>query len=375
MHRTLSLSLSLFVSALLLAAGPVEPSLAAPSVVGVHVDNPHWQTREQQDAMLRDMHKAGVRSMRVPIVSTPDSGFQNSIDFVRRAWKLGIRTLANMPPQFADDVPRRPALPGSGADWPEPPMSLARPELMRLRFGLVLAEFERSGIELDGIEVGNEINWPPFNGDFALPGRGRIFDLKDLAEDPQGQRLAAGLDRYLRSVEVVKELRDASRLNRRTPIILAGLVATSPTNPTPGSPLDAIDLRATIRYLRARGLDQLVDAYGVHTYVGPGAGVDERRRHLAVEVFPECAPAGSPEGKPCWLTEWGIPLPPVCPATGDSERAAAARSYLQDFARYAEAGRLQARYWYDWKLDNVPHMTAIHRCGDLTETGRVVAVP
>ena len=64
-----------------------------------------------------------------------------------------------------------------------------------------------------------------------------------------------------------------------------------------------MSIAATIEYLRENGLDALVDAYGVHTY--PWADTAAKRRdQLEEDTLVECR--STAQGKPCWLTEWGL---------------------------------------------------------------------
>src|SRR5205823_1619231 len=100
-------------------------------------------------------------------------------------------------------------------------------------------------------------------------------------------------------------IRDHSQLNRQTPILSAGLSDPGSAGHRPGARADAVTIPATIQYLRENGLDELVDAYGVHTYpwATTAAGL---LGQLEKDTFAECrTPA---RGKPCWLTEWGIPV-------------------------------------------------------------------
>ena len=84
---------------------------------------------------------------------------------------------------------------------------------------------DANGITLAGVELGNEINWAAFNPEFPLPGEGKILSLQDLADDPEGKQIAKGFLQYVKVLAALKEVRDHSRLNRSTPIILGGLVS------------------------------------------------------------------------------------------------------------------------------------------------------
>jgi hypothetical protein len=107
--------------------------------------------------------------------------------------------------------------------WPGPGLSNADAGRLQAVFGPQLEQLEARGVRLEAIEFGNEINWAPFNGDFPVPGRGRVLELEALRSDPLGQRLAAGYRAYVTSAFALKSMRDGSRLNQATPLISAGL--------------------------------------------------------------------------------------------------------------------------------------------------------
>jgi hypothetical protein len=171
-------------------------------------------------------------------------------------------------------------------------------------------------VTLAGFELGNEINSPMFNSDFSMPAENpahsREFNVADLAHDPEAQQVARGYLQYLKLLAVIKDVRSRSRLNQQAVIVSAGLVF----NKAPAAPrtarLDAVSATATLDFMRANGLDDLADVYGVHTYPStdkPGnpATAAGRRERLQKYVLAECRPQGSRPGKPCWITEWGVP--------------------------------------------------------------------
>jgi hypothetical protein len=172
-------------------------------------------------------------------------------------------------------------------------------------------------VTLAGFELGNEINSPMFNSDFSMPAENpahsREFNVADLAHDPEAQQVARGYLQYLKLLAVIKDVRSRSRLNQQAVIVRAGLVF----NKAPAAPrtarLDAVSATATLDFMRANGLDDLADVYGVHTYPStdkPGnpATAAGRRERLQKYVLAECRPQGSGPGKRCWITEWGAPI-------------------------------------------------------------------
>jgi hypothetical protein len=73
-----------------------------------------------------------------------------------------------------------------------------------------------------------------------------------------------------------------------------------------------------LQFLRDHGMDQFVDAYGIHFYPQGNASPAARLSSLQRDVA-EC---GSGDGgeKPCWLTEWGLPVHSgkSCPVNEDN---------------------------------------------------------
>jgi len=128
-----------------------------------------------------------------------------------------------------------------------------------------LDKLEAKGIQLAAFEIGNEINWAAFNGEVPVPGQGKIFGLDDLSHDPEAQQIAKGFLQYLKILAVVKDVRDHSELNQHTPIISSGLAMEDlPPGPSPNPTADAVSSTVTIQFLRAHGLDNFVDAHGIH---------------------------------------------------------------------------------------------------------------
>lgn len=265
---------------------------------------------DQQNAILAELHTAGVHYIRTGITAD-DKG----VDFARRAQAQGVRILWLVQLQYRPGAPNRP-WPNAFGVWGGPPLSAADPDQFRGYFEPLLAKFETAGVTLVGFELGNEINSPMFNADFSLPAenpaKSREFDLKDLTHDPEAQQVAKGYLQYLKLLAVIKDVRTRSKLNQRAAIVSAGLVFDEAPTATRKARLDAVSAGATLDFMRAHGLDDLVDAYGIHTYPWTNAPGDPsamagRRDRLRKYVLLECEPEGAGGGKPCWITEWGVP--------------------------------------------------------------------
>lgn len=375
-----SLFVRLFFGCTLAAGTVLHAAQAAGFITGVNVVNPMRAKVEDQNAVIGQLKAGGVRVIRTWI--TPDD---KGIDFAKRVYAQGIRIELQVDCQYPSDAPKRPYQPDKFPDmWGGHPLSYANPELSRAYFQSLLDQLEANGIVLAGFELGNEINWAAFNPEFPLPGEGKVFSLDDLSHDPEARQIAKGFLQYLKILAVLKDVRDHSRLNRHTPILTAGLVDSPDGDKVWNTRKeDSVSLPATLAFLRANGLDFLVDAYGIHTYPSSGkpgnpeAAASRTARFTSVTMA-ACRPAGSKDGKPCWITEWGFPNTDVsCPAH-DSNRTQLVREMRANFARAAAQGRLIGAMIYTWNSDpwaKTVDEESIYRCGELTESGRLALLP
>jgi hypothetical protein len=332
--------------------------------------------------MLIDMKAAGIRVIRANI---PDD--DKGIQFAQTAKVLGIRIDWIVPiHDYLPGAPTRIYQPEAFPEmWGGHPLSYADPNQFRIYFTNMVARLEAAGVTLEAFELGNEINWSAFNPEFPLPGKGRQFNLEELSVDPEAKQIAAGYLQYLKVLKVLKDIRDHSRLNRQTPILSAGLSASE----KPDGPLwslkkeDIVSIDATLEFMRAHGLDELVDAYAIHVYPwsnqpGDQTADAERRTRLAKYDLAQCRPAGSADGKPCWITEWGFANKSLSCPIRDKERALLIRGMISEFRKYADEGRLIGVLYYSWNTDAWEHEIdplTIFRCGALTEGGRLAITP
>jgi hypothetical protein len=351
----------------LLTAAVAMPSAQSETVVvGVNVVNPQRLSAADRGKVLDQLQAAGVHVIRAPLEPAwSDSDYGPAIDFVGRAYRRGIKTDLIVGLQYRDGAQRRPAVKDMPNMWRSYPLSAADPARFRAVFAPLFAQLENMGVVFAALELGNEINWTGFNGDFPVPGEGRIFGDSDLATDPEARQIAAGFRTYLRTLRVLKEVRDHSRLNRATPILSAGLSDPGPAGARPGSKTDAVTISATLDYLRANGLDALVDAYGVHSYLWAKPGAAARLDQLEQDTFAECRAPG--QGKPCWLTEWGVPaFAPDCDRA-DPAQTAFISEMLADFRPFVQRGQLTGLLYYAWSAARY----GLYRCGALGESGRL----
>jgi hypothetical protein len=331
---------------------------------------------EQQNAILAELHAAGIHYIRAGI--TPDD---KGVDFARRAQARGIQILWLVQLQYRPDVPTRP-YPNAFGTWGGPPLSAADPDQFQKYFEPLLAKVEAVGVALGGFELGNEINSPMFNSDFSMPAENPThsseFNLADLSHDPEAQQVAKGYLQYLKLLAVIKDVRSRSKLNQHTPIVSAGLVFNEAPQAPRTARLDAVGGPATLDFMRANGLDDLVDIYGVHTYPwtdGPGnpGAATGRRERLQKYVLAECRPKSSAGGKPCWITEWGIPNRDASCPPRETNQIALVNETRANFRPYIAQKRVLGLFYYAW-LDSREGF-AVYRCGHLTETGRLAVAP
>lgn len=337
------------------------PSAAAEMVWGVNHVHLGWLEPFARQEAIDRMAAAGVRSVRLDLVPPHEA----TLDALERLARRGIRaalviSLAE-PELVAADATARP---GRGVIHTVAGLSQLDPAHFRAAFGTLLATIERRGIQLAAFELGNEINWAAFNGDLALLAPGG-------APHPAAPRIAAlarpdlyreGLGRYVAALRVLRRLRDASSLNRTTPILSAGL-AEMPVAFAAKVGAEFVDGAETLDELRRFGLDAAIDGYGVHAYPERDTDAAGRARDFAR------ATALCRRDKPCWITEWGVAeTADACPMD-DSRRLPLIAEALQRMAQVAAEDRLAGAYYYDWEAEK-PY--AIWRCGGLTASGRLV---
>ena len=361
------------VLSLLIAGSGFGVVQAQKLVTGMNVVNPMRSSVADQDALIAQLKAANVHVIRAWI--TPDD---KGIDFAKRVYAQGIQIELGVSPQYPANAPSRAYQPKEFPDmWGGHPLSSADPELSRAYFQTMMDKLEANGIVLAGLELGNEINWAAFNPEFSLPGEGKNFGVDDLYRDPEAKQIAQGFLQYIKIMAVLKDVRDHSKLNQRTPLISAGLADDGPEGPWPGAKSDGVSINATYWFLRANGLDKLVDYYGIHTYPWektPAA----RKSRLEKFAVAQCQAPGSTNGKPCWITEWGISNKDLSCPLNDAPRAPVVSDIMGDFRELAKQGRVAGAIYFAWNSDpwaKQPNADSVYRCGALTESGRLALVP
>src|SRR5215472_4560438 len=297
--------------ALVLGVTCSAPSIAQ-TQVGVNLTNGDRLSQSAQLAALSELQAADAKVIRVPLEPRtwgPPGVYNDSIALIKAAYARGISPIVIVPLQYPATVKPRPYNPAYPDIWAAYPVSQSDPALFTSWFTPILAQLEASGVVLAGLELGNEINWAPFNGDFPVPGEGNVFGDADLYGNPEAEIIAAGYRAYMASLQALRQIRDASALNQATPVISAGL--SNPGAPriggvaVDGMAVDAVSINATLNYLRAYGLDTTADSYGIHFYPSASATPAQRYNDLANNALTQCGKYGVS----CTVTEWGFRLP------------------------------------------------------------------
>jgi hypothetical protein len=337
------------------------PAHAGSVVIGVNA----WYVPPgmSQEEVIKQLAENGVKTIR--------HSLPGSVGFIIQAYRVGIGTLAIVAPHTGTNAKAR-------HQWFDIPLSESNPEGFTAGFKPVLDQLEAAGVRLAGLELGNEINNPGFNGDLPDPGSGRVLGLADLnnSKDPEGAAIASGFRTYIQVAAALKDIRDHSKLNQQTPIVAAGMADWGPPHDYgPHRPV-SVSLPDAIKFLQLNGLDEFVDGYGVHLYPGldPSRTVATRIASLGPDIFSECRIE-----KPCWLTEWGIPdgspegTPDHCPID-ETKRLQVIQELRGAFQHFVSEGRLAASIYYDWS-DDPGTKGPIFRCGGLTSAGKLALSP
>jgi hypothetical protein len=357
---------------LMVAAVDGRSALAAAVIVGVNtVDVPNMSAA-QQDGLIEQVGQAGVKTVRVVLND-------KSTNFIIHAFQHNIGSVVIVYPTYGSTAEPRPADPAVGLTWRQAGLVGASPTGFRAWLNAQLAPLDAAGVHLTAFEVGNEINTAGFNGDFPTRSSGRVLALSDLQnqDDKEAAAIASGYRQYLRILAQVKEVRDASSLNNKTPILSAGLANVGPARPAqPNSRQLAVSIPATIQYLRANGLDKLVDAYAVHVYPSgdPHQTVAMRTTTLEQAPFAECRKGGA---RPCWLTEWGFTNSDHSCPLHDTVRTDLVKAERSAFETLIGQGRLAATLYYSWAghIGIKDSSEAIFRCDALTGAGKLALSP
>jgi hypothetical protein len=353
---------------ILFGALGTQAALARNVVVGVNVVGGDQLSEAQQDALVAQLRRDGVTTVRTSFGPT----FQH---FIIHAYQNGIGTVAILYPMQGSTGEPRPADPAAGLTWRQQALSDASPEDFGKWLVPQLAALEAAGVRLTAFELGNEINSAHFNGDF-LPTQATVrqLGLSDLTNpnDPEGHAIAVGYLKYLKVMAALKNVRDKSRFNRKTPILSAGLASSGPPGKKPGWKLDGVSVSDTLAFWRQNDMDNLADGYGVHAYTAPDP---QRTVPVLMDALNKDAFAMCTSQKPCWLTEWGFDNRSTSCPVDETTRMKLIETMRGALKQLAAQGRLAGFLYYSWAGHPGEIGSTIFRCGALTEAGKLALSP
>ncbi|MCV9961823.1 glycoside hydrolase [Pararhizobium sp. BT-229] len=339
-------------------APPANADDAVPDRIGINRVNLAWLSRADQERVLREIAASGITHVRLSLSRPVDK----SIEALEMADRLGLKILLEIQLGNKDYYPpeTRPRT-GFGRIWDVQRLSDLDLDLYRAQLRSALRRIDGMGIRIDAVEPGNEINYSAYNGDLVVyekPGRQTPRSVSEVADRPAFER---GLDAYVDAVRITREELRATVHSRGALLISAGLSDVG-TGEADRRGMERLDPDEFLSLLRERGIDALVDGYGIHLYPGRKGDVALARYVTALLDF--CQPEG--HGKPCWVTEWGIANTALSCPVDDREREGAIRATRRSFAALMEEGRLDAAFYYDWDAQPV---YSVWRCGALSPAG------
>ena len=335
-----------------------------PDRIGINRLNLAWLSRPDQKRVLKEIAASGVTHVRLSL-SRP---VEKSIEALEMADRLGLKILLEIQLGNKDYYPLevRPRT-GYGRIWDVRRLSDLDPDLYRTHLRSVLRRIDGMGIRIDAVEPGNEINYSAYNGDLVVyerPGRQTPRSVSEVANRTAFER---GLDAYVAAVRITREELRSTVHSRGALLISAGLSDVD-ADEADYRGMERLDPGAFVSLLRERGIDPLIDGYGIHVY--PGRKGDAALTRYVTALLDFCQPEG--EGKPCWVTEWGIANTTLSCPIDDREREGAIRAMRRVFGQGMAERTLKAVFYYDWDTQPV---YSVWRCGALSPAGVAATEP
>jgi hypothetical protein len=352
------------------AAVLCSPARAQSPQMGVNFTNADRLSVTARDTALDQMKVARVKAIRTPLAQQWGAGsFQPSVEVVKAAWARGIKSLLvislTAPKYFPAGTAKRSADPAVPSIWAVYRLQDVNPDLFSATVAPLLKQFDDAGVQLAGIELFNEIGNPAFNGDIPIigPRGGYLIGFEDLLDTAYAD-LARGYRNYIRVLASLKEIRDGLMVNKLTPIISAGL--NTPGDVPEGTKLkvteDEVSLKGVLTFLRANGLDDYVDQYGVHSYIlwagNSASNIHNLNSSLIMDYYT----------KPVAVTEWGMQVSAGCPAN-DAARQTQFNLLRAEMASYGE--EVASLFAFDWNGASY----GIYLCGAFTGSGSIALRP
>lgn len=328
------------------------------AIVGINRVNLAWLTPGEQRKILGDIAASGATHVRLSLSAPVDK----SIDAVEIAHGLGLKILLEIqlanPDYYADEVRART---GFGRIWDIRRLSDLDPVKYRENFKAALRRLDDAGVTLMAVEPGNEINYSAYNGDlvvFQKPGAAtprRVFDIRN------GGAFERGLATYVEVASITRQELRATIHSRDAVVVSAGLSDMS-AGEADQRGMERLDPDEVIGLLKTLGLDEHVDAYGIHVY--PGKKTGPKLAGYIRELLRFCGAEGM--GKPCWVTEWGVANSARSCPLDDQKRTKAVAAIRSVFDDLMSSGRLEAAFYYDW---DTHAGYGVWRCGHLSSAG------
>lgn len=345
-------------------APPADGHEAPAGRVGINRVNLAWLSRDDQKRVLTQIAESGVTHVRLSLSQPVDK----SIEALEIADRLGLRILLEIQLGNKDYYPEGTRLrSGFGRIWDV--HRLSDLDLSRYRAGLRAAfrAIDDKGIRLDAVEPGNEINYSAYNGDLLVYRKPGGRTPRSVAAIADRHAFARGLDTYVEAVRITREELRATRHSSGAAVVSAGLSDIS-VSEADRRGMERLDPGEVISLLREKGIDDVVDGYGIHVYPGPRR--DTALMRDVTNLLDFCRDGDA--GKPCWVTEWGLANTARSCPIDDRERERAVRAVRSAFQLLMAERRLEAAFYYDW--DTQPSYS-VWRCGTLSPAGVAAIAP
>lgn len=330
---------------------------------GVNRVNLAWLSVPEREKVLDLMVKSGVVAVRLSLTRPIDQ----SIDAIRVAHEKGLAILLEISLNNAAFYPQgtKPRS-GLGRIWDMYRLSDISPDQFRSVVGDALRKIDVLKIPLVAVEPGNEINWGAYNGDLEVKPKAKSKTARVLKDLDNLTVVEQGAAKYVKLAAVVREELKTTKYSANAKVISAGL-SDIPFADADRRGIDSVDLTIFTNLLREHGLDKVVDGYGIHIYPGSNGTPKARADHIS-QALSICR--SEPDGKPCWITEWGFSnTSTTCPAN-DGSRELLVETARNRFEELMGTGRVAAAYYFDWDAKGY----GVWRCGGLSPAGKAAVV-
>lgn len=334
------------------------------AIVGINRVNLAWLTPDEQRKILTDIAASGATHVRLSLSAPVDK----SIDAVEIAHGLGLKILLEIqltnPDYYADEIRART---GFGRIWDIRRLSDLDTSRYREDLKVALRRMDDAGVTLAAVEPGNEINYSAYNGDLVVLRQPGAATPRNVFEIRNRQAFERGLATYVEVAGITRQALKATVHSHDAVLVSAGLSDMS-AGEADQRGMERLDPQEVIALLKARGLDEHVDAYGIHVY--PGRRTGSKLLGYVSDLLRFCG-AGE-TGKPCWITEWGVANTARSCPLDDRKRAEAVASIRAVFDDLTSTGQLKAAFYYDW---DTHAGYGVWRCGRLSSAGAKAIAP